>query len=131
MALTGREMRPCWPRKVAVCKQIVDLASKGLLDVIQMDIEYLGFTEWRKLIPMLEKIGVKISPHNWGFGLKTRYTATLGAGCPLIDLVEGVIDETEGVDTSAYGLVNGRMMVPELPGFGMKLIWGQDLSDLV
>lgn len=114
-----------------ITEQIVDLASKGLLDVIQMDIEYLGFTEWRKLIPMLEKIGVKISPHNWGFGLKTRYTATLGAGCPLIDLVEGVIDETEGVDTSAYGLVNGRMMVPELPGFGMKLIWGQDLSDLV
>ena len=25
MALTGREMRPCWPRKVAVCKQKAEI----------------------------------------------------------------------------------------------------------
>ena len=29
MALTGREMRPCWPQKVAVCT-IVYLAVNGL-----------------------------------------------------------------------------------------------------
>ncbi len=114
-----------------VTEQILDLAGKGLLDVVQMDIEFLGFTEWRKLMPVLKDMNVKISPHNWGFGMKTRYTATLGAGCPLMDLVEGVIDETEGVDTGAYGLADGKMTVPELPGFGMKLIWGQDISELV
>lgn len=110
--------------------QILDLAEKGLLDVVQMDIEYLGFTSWRKLAPRLQGLGVKISPHNWGFGLKTRYTASLGAGCPLMDLVEGVIDETEGVDTGGYGLFDGLMTVPEAPGFGMDLIWAQNILEL-
>lgn len=114
-----------------VTEQILDLAGKELLDVVQMDIEFLGFTEWRKLMPVLMDMNVKISPHNWGVGMKTRYTATLGAGCPLMELVEGVIDETEGVDTGAYGLADGKMTVPALPGFGMKLIWGQDISELV
>ena len=111
-------------------EQILDLAKQGLLDVVQMDIEYLGFTKWRRMIPKLTELGVKISPHNWGFGIKTRYTATFGAGCPLMDCVEGVIDETEGVDTSAYGFSDGRMMVPEIPGFGMELIWAQDITEL-
>ena len=34
--------------------QILDLAEKGLLDVVQMDIEYLGFTSWRKLASRLQ-----------------------------------------------------------------------------
>lgn len=113
-----------------ITEQILELAAKGLLDVIQMDVEYFGFTPWRKLIPTLKELGVRISPHNWGYGLKTRYTACLAAGCPLMDLVEGVIDETEGVDTDAYGFVDGKMTVPELPGFGMRLIWGQDIEEL-
>ena len=28
MALTGREMRPCWPRKVAVCKRLEEENTK-------------------------------------------------------------------------------------------------------
>lgn len=111
-------------------RQILDLAKQGLLDVVQMDIEYLGFTKWRQFVPKLAGLGVKISPHNWGFGMKTRYTASFGAGCPLMDCVEGVIDLTEGVDTSAYGLFDGKMTVPEIPGFGMDLIWAQDITEL-
>jgi len=98
---------------------------------VQMDIEYLGFTEWRRLIPELEDANVRISPHNWGFGLKTRYTASLGAGYPLMDFIEGVIDETEGVITDAYAVADGKIIVPELPGFGMKLVWGQDLEEFI
>lgn len=114
-----------------IVKDVVSLAKKGLIDVVQMDIEYLGFTAWRKLIPELMDANIKISPHNWGFGLKTRYTATLGAGCPLMDSIEGVIDETEGVSMDDYGIVDGKIIVPELPGFGMKLIWGQDLEEFI
>jgi len=114
-----------------VVEDVVSLAKKGLLDVVQMDIEYLGFTAWRKLIPELEGANIRISPHNWGFGLKTRYTAALGAGCPLMDFIEGVIDETEGVSMDAYAIRDGKIMVPELPGFGMNLIWGQDLEEFI
>lgn len=114
-----------------IVEDVVSLAKKGLIDVVQMDIEYLGFTLWRKLIPKLMDANIRISPHNWGFGLKTRYTATLGAGCPLMDFIEGVIDETEGVSTDAYAIRDGKIMVPETPGFGMKLIWGQDLEEFI
>lgn len=114
-----------------IVKDVVSLAKKGLIDVVQMDIEYLGFTAWRKIIPELMDANIKISPHNWGFGLKTRYTATLGAGCPLMDFIEGVIDETEGVSMDDYAIVDGKIIVPELPGFGMKLIWGQDLEEFI
>lgn len=30
MALTGREMRPCWPRKVAVCNRSPNIISAAL-----------------------------------------------------------------------------------------------------
>ena len=33
MALTGREMRPCWPRKVAVCSPL----AEAILDRIKHD----------------------------------------------------------------------------------------------
>ncbi len=114
-----------------IVPDVVSLARKGLIDIVQMDIEYLGFTEWRRLIPELEDANVRISPHNWGFGLKTRYTASLGAGYPLMDFIEGVIDETEGVITDAYAVADGKIIVPELPGFGMKLVWGQDLEEFI
>lgn len=114
-----------------VVEDVIALAKKGLIDVVQMDIEFLGFTAWRKLIPELTGMNIRISPHNWGLGLKTRYTATLGAGCPLMDYIEGVIDETEGVSWESYGIQEGKIYVPELPGFGMKLIWGQDLDEFV
>ena len=42
MALTGREMRPCWPRKVAVCNSEKDLDTlkiwnKGAAKVDSVD----------------------------------------------------------------------------------------------
>lgn len=38
-----------------------------------------------------------------------------------------VLDETEGVDFGGYLLKEGRLTVPDAPGFGMDLIWGQEL----
>lgn len=47
-----------------------------------------------------------------------------------MDYIEGVIDETEGVSWKLW--YSGRKnLCPELPGFGMKLIWGQDLDEFV
>ena len=49
MALTGREMRPCWPRKVAVCNDKAFDSSQGILhhhegvDLLPSNIELSGF----------------------------------------------------------------------------------------
>jgi L-alanine-DL-glutamate epimerase-like enolase superfamily enzyme len=36
--------------------QLMDLASKRLVDVLQPDVCGLGFTAWRKLIPSLSSV---------------------------------------------------------------------------
>lgn len=106
---------------------LLSLVEEGILDVIQMDIAGYGFTKWRKLLPELEKKRIKISPHNWGLKLKTHYTATLAAAYAHVPTIEGILDETEGVEFGGYLLEAGKMTVPDQPGFGMELVWGMEV----
>lgn len=112
-----------WPDE----ELLFSLQRKKLLDVLQMDIHGWGFTKWRKTMKRAQEQNALISPHNWGYKLKTHYTASFAAGYPLAEAIEGVVDETEGVDFSGYALENGQMFVPDRPGFGMRLIWGQEV----
>lgn len=114
---------------------LIDLYKKGLLGVFQMDIQgdytlghAFGLTPWRRVMPKLEEIGARISPHAWGLKLKTHYAAQFCAGYPGVARVEGVTDTTEGVDFSGYKLKDGKMYLPEKPGFGMDFIWGMPLT---
>lgn len=100
---------------------VLDLATRGLLDVLIMDIISHGLTRWRALMPRLREIGVHASPHAWGLPLKTLYAAQLAAGLGNIHTVEGVPGSTDGVDTTAYALHDGMLRVPDRPGFGIPL----------
>jgi L-alanine-DL-glutamate epimerase-like enolase superfamily enzyme len=100
---------------------LIELARKGLLDVLNMDIRGLGFTRWRQWMPEFMEIGVYASPHTWGSPLKTRYAAQLVRGLGNAPTVEGVPGESEDVDWSAYQLREGFLHVPLKPGFGMEL----------
>ncbi len=106
---------------------LIAMAEAGVLDVIQMDVAGYGFTRWRRILPELARKNIKISPHNWGLKVKTHYSATIAAAYAHTPTVEGVLDETEGVDFGGYLLREGRLTVPDTPGFGMDLIWGQEL----
>ncbi len=114
---------------------LIHLYQKGLLGVFQMDIQgdhslghAFGLTPWRRAMPRLESIGARISPHAWGLKLKTHYAAQFCAGYPGVSCVEGVTDTTEGVDFSGYQIRNGKMYLPEKPGFGMDFIWGMPIT---
>lgn len=100
---------------------LTGLAQDGLLDVLIMDVVSFGFTAWRHLMPTLREIGVAASPHTWGYPLKSLYAAQLAAGAGNVVTIEGVIGNAEGVDSSAYSLVEGNLHVPDLPGFGLAL----------
>lgn len=108
---------------------LLSLAKEGLLDVLQMDIMFFGFTAYRQLLPYIKEAGAIASPHCWGFGIKTNYCCTLAAGDLSVSEIEGMIDETEGVDDSGYAMLDGYKTVPDAPGFGMKLIWGLELCE--
>src|SRR5690606_29225608 len=99
-----------------------ELMEKKLIDVHLTDIEGLGFTNWRKLMPELQKLDTQASPHAWGSLLKTNYTAHLTGGLGNTVTIEGVSSTSDDVDLSGYKLQNGKLTPPAAPGFGMPLL---------
>jgi L-alanine-DL-glutamate epimerase-like enolase superfamily enzyme len=108
-----------------------ELAEHELLDVVQMDIGHFGLTRWREVIPRFLSYNTRIAPHCWGMRVKTHYAAHLAAGVEGTVSVEGVVDDTEGVELEHYVLKDGRLTIPELPGFGMRLIWGKPVQRVI
>jgi L-alanine-DL-glutamate epimerase-like enolase superfamily enzyme len=103
-------------------ESLLEIAGRGDIDVLLMDVVSFGLTSWRSVMPRIAELGVRASPHAWGLPLKTLYAAQMAAGLGHIDTVEGVPGETIGVDTSAYLWKDGQLTVPDRPGFGLPLL---------
>ena len=97
------------------------LAEKGLVDVFIIDLGVVGFTRWRRIMPELVEAGVPASPHTWAWCVRPRYASHLAAGCGNVVIVEGIPGESSGLDYSNYTMVDGRMVVPDLPGWGIPI----------
>ena len=110
--------------QASVERRILELAAKGLVDVVLFDVMDYGITPWRRLMPRLADLGVQASPHAWGSPLKTFYAGQLAAGLGNVPTVEGVPGETDGVDASGYRLENGLLDLPAGPGFALALEGG-------
>lgn len=104
--------------------RLLDLAGRGLIDVIQFNIVDYGLTAWRRIMPLLQQLGVHASPHAWGCPINTRYAAQVARGLGNVITVEGFPAHTIGVDMSGYALTEGVLSVPDDPGFGMSLTGG-------
>ncbi|UFU07929.1 enolase C-terminal domain-like protein [Ruania halotolerans] len=102
-------------------EHMVELARRGLVDVLLMDVVSYGLTPWRRLMPTLAEIGVAASPHAWGQPLKTAYAAQMAAGLGNVLTVEGVPGSTDGVEAGPYALAEGHITVPDDSGFGLTL----------
>lgn len=100
---------------------VTDLAARGLIDVLLMDVLSYGLTAWRRIMPTVAGSGAAISPHAWGWPLKTLYAAQIGAGLGSAHIIEGVPGTTDGVDASAYRFGDGILTLPDRPGFGLTL----------
>ena len=123
------EWAPGYIHTASTLKLVDELASEGLIGAVLMDTYDYGFTNWRKYLKEMPDKNWLVSPHNWNNGLKTMYCAHLEAAYPdIIPTIEGVPDEIEGIDSSAYVMENGMLSVPDAPGFGMKFIWGRKTS---
>lgn len=97
---------------------LLEIAARGDIDVLLMDVVSFGLTAWREVMP---RVACQASPHAWGVPLKTLYAAQLAAGLGKVPTVEGVPGETIGVDTAAYRWQDGALTVPDRPGFGLPL----------
>jgi len=99
-----------------------ELMRQKLMDVHINDIEGLGFTNWRKLMPKLIEYGVQASPHAWGSLLKSFYTAHLAGGLGNTVTIEGVTSTSDDVDLTKYEIKDGQLIPPDAPGFGLTLL---------
>jgi len=98
------------------------LAEAKLVDVFVLDLGIVGFARWRKLMPALVKAGIKASPHLWMWTPRTYYCAQLAAGVGNVCIIEGIPGQASGIDYSAYKITDGKLVVPDTPGFGLKLV---------
>lgn len=97
------------------------LGSEGVVNMRLEDIISHGFTEWRKLLPILAKQHVAASPHAWGAGIKSVYIGHLAAALGNIPTIEGVTCGEDEVLLGDNRIVDGRFQPSSAPGFGMKL----------
>ena len=102
-------------------ERLFRLAEERLVDVFLMDLDSVGFTRWRKVMPEIIQAGVTASPHTWVWPMRAFQAAQLAGGVGGIDIVEGIPAVTEGVDSSAYSMRDGKLILPDAPGFGLEL----------
>ena len=99
---------------------LMTLCDKGIIDVYLQDILGYGFTNWMELLPILKTKGIYASPHCWGSGLRTIYSAYLGMIFDNIDIIEGVTCSSDDLDFE-YNVKEGYFVCPEKPGFGITI----------
>lgn len=97
------------------------LEADGILNVRLEDIAGLGFTRWRELMPRLKATRTLASPHCWGSGLKTVYSAHLVGGLGNGVTTEGVTCSHEHVDFGENVIRDGKQQLSTKPGFGLTL----------
>lgn len=99
-----------------------ELHKKKLIDVHLTDIQGLGYTGWRKMLPVLEKLNVYGSPHAWGTQIKTNAVAHLAVAPGNVVTIEGLTNISGDVELGDYKLECGKLIPSSSPGFGMKLL---------
>ena len=104
--------------------RIIEWASEGLIDVIQFDLRYYGFHRWLSLAKQLDAAGVRSAPHNYGGYYGNYASAHIAGAIDNFAFVEWDEASVREIDASAYSISNGRVHVPDLPGFGLKLDGG-------
>ena len=100
----------------------IQLGEEQVMDVFLPDTFGYGFSEWIRLMPKLQGMGMLTSPHCWGDRLKTHYTAHLSAGLGNVCTIEGVTCVSDDIDYGNYPIANGKISASVEPGFGMKIL---------
>lgn len=100
---------------------LLDWARAGLVDIIQYDVRQYGFGNWLDLGRELDAAGVRSGPHNYGVLYGNYASAHLAAAIKGFAYVEWDGGQADGLDTTAYRIEEGRLVVPDLPGFGLGL----------
>ena len=100
---------------------LMDWARDGRVDVVQYDIFSHGFSNWLRTGALLDEWGVRAAPHHYGRHLGNYVSGHLATALRGFTFVEWDEATTPGIDASAYRVDNGHVVIPDAPGFGLKL----------
>ena len=100
---------------------LMDWARAGFVDVIQYDIFSHGFSNWLETGAQLDTWGVRTAPHHYGRHLGNYITGHLAPAIRGLTFVEWDETSTPGIDASAYVVEDGKVLIPDAPGFGLEL----------
>ena len=100
---------------------LMDWARDGLVDVIQYDIFSHGFSSWLRTGAQLDEWGVRAAPHHYGRHLGNYVSGHLATAVKGFTFVEWDEATTPGIDASTYRVEDGHVVIPNEPGFGLKL----------
>jgi L-alanine-DL-glutamate epimerase-like enolase superfamily enzyme len=96
-------------------------AQEGIVNVIQYDIFGHGFSNWLQTGRQLDTWGVRSAPHHYGRHYGNYAACHLAGAIKNFSFVEWDEATTPGLDASGYVIREGRVFVPQAPGFGLKL----------
>lgn len=100
---------------------LLDYARDGSVDVIQYDIFSHGMTNWLQTGAQLDGWNVRTAPHHYGRHVGNYVSGHLAAAVDGFLFVEWDEVTTPGLDGSAYRVEEGQILLPDAPGFGLKL----------
>jgi L-alanine-DL-glutamate epimerase-like enolase superfamily enzyme len=108
--------------------EFLDLADRGLLDVLQPDVGRVGgFTEASKVCRIAEERKRLIVPHCWKSAIGIAASAHLAAAttvCPYIEFLPASLSESplrRELVLEELPIVDGTIRLPNKPGLGVEL----------
>jgi len=105
----------------AAAPALMEWVRRGLVNVVQYDILSPGFSRWLEIGGACDAAGAQSAPHHYGALYGNYASGHLAAAIPGFAAVEWDEATAEGLDASAYRIRDGRVCLPDLPGFGLGL----------
>lgn len=101
------------------------LVRRRAFDTIMPDVKHCGgLLELTRIAAMAADAGVMVAPHNPSGPVSTAASVQVCAGMKNVNYLElqyGEVDWRSGVLTPPERFTNGRIQVPDRPGFGIEL----------
>ena len=101
--------------------ELMRWAQEGVVDVVQYDVRHPGFSAWLTFGRHLNEWGVKAAPHNYGSAYGNFAACHLAAYLKHFTFAEWDQIDLDGLDSSGYAIHEGRVQMPDAPGFGLRL----------
>lgn len=108
------ETLPDWP-------PLRPYIEQRLIDVVQLDMNQIGLSAWRRLAAFADEYGVQCAPHTWSSRFAVYASLHLGKAIPNFLSAEVPAYEPDAYRPVGFTFRDGRYTVSDMPGFGLVI----------